>query len=540
MLDELHIHDLALIDDLSVSFSPGLTVLTGETGAGKSMIVNATTLLRGARADSTMVREGADHLRVDGRFFTGDDELVVSRRVGSDGRSRCTVDGSMATVTELGEKVGPLVELAGQHEHQRLLDPKTHVGLLDAWAGERVSGVLAEYEDAYRAAQDAREELRRVEEGVDADRERLEAARDLVRIIDGVDPQEGEYEELLEKMPRLEHGEALTRISEGAYEALSGDDAILAALGSIMDELERARALDPVFAEHVAAARDAQSILGDLSYELRDYADGIEFDPDALDRANQRLADLSRLMRNLGPQISDVLARREEAARLISLVDDHDLVLAEARRTWGLREEELTVAAAALTDARKDAAAVFSTSLAEAIHRLEMEKAGISIGFEDLPRERWTVVGPHRVEFLYSPSIGMEARPLARIASGGEISRVMFAVLDVMGGADDVETIVFDEIDAGVGGTAARALGERMAELARNHQIIVVTHLAQIAAFADRHLVVSRSHGDGGVTTDIDEVTGDDRVLEIARMLSGDTSDASREHARELLERARG
>ncbi len=580
MIDEIQVENLALIRSASLVPARGLTVLTGETGAGKTALLSALKLLMGERADKSAVREGADALTVSGRFFglrghggfledasegvsegapesasdagasgfgtedvrAGDDldaaadELVAIRRVTADGRSRVTLDGRMASVGELTRAVAPAIDLCGQHEHQRLMKPAEHLRMLDAWAGTDVAAALGAYQEAFAQAKDAAAELDRVRAAGEASTARLDEARFTLRQIDAVDPQEGEYDELSAELARSEHAETLATAADAAHAALSGDGGALDALGSAISALEGAARFDESLGAHADSLREAGYILEDVAREARDYRDDVEFDPELLAEKQERMAAMQGLMRAYGPRMEDVLARRAEAAELVSLVDDAAEREAAAQRSVDEAEARLAEAARTLAAARGQAAPRFSEAVTAQMARLEMGGAELACSLEDLPREAWTRAGSQSVEFLFRPGAGMQARPLARIASGGEISRVMLAVKVVLGRVDDVDTLVFDEVDAGVGGSTANALADVLADLAKTHQVIVVTHLAQVAVRGRAHYVVHKTEGaDGMPETDLRKLADDERPAEIARMLSGDATETSLAHAREML-----
>ena len=539
MIDELRVRDVALIRDATIEPAPGLTVLTGETGAGKTALLSSIKLLVGERADAGMVREGAASLEVEGRLFLpGDDEdgTVVRRRVGADGRGRVEISGHLASVRELAERVGATVDLCGQHEHQRLLSVGTHAELLDAWAGAPAAEALAAYRDALDAAEAAAAELARVREMGRATGEKLDEAAFVLRRIDEVDPREGELEEIEAQLPRVEHGEALMAAAGGARELLAGDDGALDALGQAVRELEAAARYDEALAGWASALESALIDVEDVASELRDYADEVDFDPEELERLQTRLSALEGLRRAFGPRMADVFRRREEAREVMAAASDGGELERRAAEELGRREAALAEAADALDAVRADAAPRFAAAVSEQMALLEMGSAELEVALERAPRAEWTRRGPGRVEFLYRPGAGLTARPLRRIASGGEVSRVMLAVKVVLGAADACETLVFDEVDAGVGGATAVALAGVLAHLAETHQVIVVTHLAQVAVAAERHYLVRKRDGASGAPeTTLTQISGEERVAEVARMLSGDTGAASRDLAREML-----
>ncbi len=538
MLEELHVKNLALIEDVTLRFGAGMTVLTGETGAGKTALLGALKLLLGERADAGAVRSGAREAVVEGRFFSAGREVIVRRRVGADGRSRCTLDDEMATVGALAKVVGPLVDLHGQHEHQALLAVSTHVGYLDRWAGEACAMARADYADARLAYKAAALELAELEHRLAAAEANEDYLRFVVEEIDRVDPQVGEDELLGAKLPTLQNAERLSQAAGGAAALLRGDGGALDKVAEAQAVLEKLEGIDPELDAIAARLVEAAAVIDDAGVAARSYRDGIEHDPAALERVLARLSELAGVMKKYGPRLDDVVRKRDEARA--SLLEAHDggAAVTAARERLATCRRDLERAGAALSRVRVAAADGFAQALAAETADLAMPGARFEVAFTDLDFDAWGEDGPQRVEFLYAPAPGQPARPLARIASGGELSRVMLALKGVLGNADTVGTLVFDEVDAGIGGATATAVGRRLVQLAQRHQVIVVTHLAQVAAFADEHLVVSkRLEGDVAVTA-VNEAVGEDRVAEVARLLSGNDSAASRAHAREVLDAA--
>lgn len=537
MIDELHVENIALIREADLVPCAGLTVLTGETGAGKTALLSALKLLMGSRADSSTVREGSDGALVSGRLFAGahDEEgFVVTRRLGADGRSRIKIDGGLASVRELSDRVGPLIDLCGQHEHQRLLDASSHVDMVDAWAGTNIAEALDAYRVALGRAREAAAELERVEAASRTQGSRLEEARFALERIDEVDPQPGEYEELEERLPRAEHAEALASCANDAAESLSGEGGTLDALNTSIAELARMGRVDAKLAEFADTLTGAAISIEDTAADLVRYRDEVDFDPAELASAQERFSAFKGLLRQWGPHMEDVFARRAEAQDLLSLVNDAEAHVARARTARDEAEAALAAAARTLTRRRNAAAPRFCREVGKQMARLEMGRAELVWESRDLPRNRWTMQGPCACELLYRSGSGLTPRPLKRIASGGELSRVMLACKVTLGESDQTDTLVFDEVDAGVGGTTARSLAAVLADLARTHQVIVVTHLAQVAVQGETHYVVRRSDDDVPETSLL-LVEGEDRVNEIARLLSGDASEESLAHARQML-----
>jgi DNA repair protein RecN (Recombination protein N) len=540
MLEELHVRDLALIEDVWLEFGPGMTVLTGETGAGKTALLGALKMLLGERADSGSVRGGASEASVEGRFTASGDEVIARRRLGVDGRSRCMLDSAMATVGALAERLGPLVDLHGQHEHQALLTVATHVGYLDRWAGLEAEQALAAYREARSLHREAVVELARVRQRIDEGAKNADYLRFVIEEVTRVEPRPGEDVLLEARLPSLKHAEQLSAAANDAVTSLRGDGGVADLIGNAEAALRKVAGVDPALDALAERLHEVETLADDIGTALRSYRDSVEHDPRALDDVMTRLGLLGGLMRKYGPTLDDVIAKRDECAAALAAVEDGEGVMREAVEAANAAEDTLRRAADRLSAVRAASAPGFVDALKAAAADLAMNGAVFQVGVESLPFDSWTADGSEKVEFLYSAAKNSPARPLAKIASGGEISRVMLALKSVLGEADSVETLVFDEVDAGIGGATAHAVGRRLAQLARTHQVIVVTHLAQVAAYADAQLVVSRGSSGGDESTSVVGVDGDDRVLELARMLSGNDSAASVAHARELLESAQG
>ena len=539
MLDELRVQNVALIEDASFAPASGLTVLTGETGAGKTALLSSIKLLVGERADASAVREGTDALRVEARFFTSSEDqegIVVSRKVSADGRGRVEIDGHMASVKELAGDIGTSIDLCGQHEHQRLLDVKNHVSMLDAWIGPDIQSYQAEYKDALHAYYVAIAELQRVIEVSQSSNAKIDEASFLVQKIDEVSPKKGELEDLEEQLPRFEHAEALLQAAGGTHELLSSDEGVIDSLSEAVQILQNASTFDATLGSYAESLSSALIEIEDVSSELRSYVGSLDFDEEALEEMQSRMARLQGLMRTYGPGMKDVFKKYQAAQNLLEVTRDTKKLVREAQAEVDKAKDILSVKANALKKVRVAAAPKLCDAVNKQMSHLQMGSAQIELNFEDLPFEQWNKVGSTKIELMYKPSAQMTARPLRKIASGGEVSRVMLACKVVLGESDDCDTLVFDEVDAGVGGTTAVALAEVLAQLAKTHQVIVVTHLPQVAVLASKHYVVSKTEEHNALPiTSLTEVSGTQREEEIARMLSGSITEASLAHAHELL-----
>jgi DNA repair protein RecN (Recombination protein N) len=537
MLRYLRIRNLAVIEQVQVEFEPGLNVLTGETGAGKSVLVEAVGLLLGGRASSDLVRTGADVAQVEAQFQDGDTEVVLRRDVTAQGRSRAFVNGSLVTAGALREFSDRLVELHGQHEHQILMDPESHLTLLDTYAG--LENDLAGVGEAFSKLQALKTELRALQ--LD---ERQKAARvDLLAFqrdeIARARIQPDEDEELTATRQVLVNAEKLQRLSGEAYAALyESDGAVLGALTAIWRRLGDLAALDPRVAPYLETREAIKSQLEDLAFFLRGYADDIDASPARLQEVEDRLVLLERLKRKYGPTLSDVIAHHDTAVQDLEGLAGLD---ARAEAVAG----EVTAAGAqyldrarALSAARRTAADRFASALEGSLSELAMGRTQFAVRFEPPPatEDGWTAAGFDRAEFLVSPNPGEELRPLARIASGGELSRVMLALRSLSVTAGTGRALVFDEVDAGIGGRAADDVGRKLQKLGRDAQVLCITHLPQIAACAGAHYRVSKNVREGRTVTAVHRLAERERAEELARMMAGGTvTESVLASARELL-----
>ena len=529
MLSELHIENLGVIEQLDLVLGKGLTALTGETGAGKTMLVEAIELLVGGRADSTIVRHGAAEARVEGRFVgASGDEHILARVVPAVGRSRAYVDGRLATVASLTEISGDMVDLHGQHAHQSLLSVSTQRDALDRFGQVDLSRLRA-----------ARALLTEIDAGLAAlgGDERLRAREiDLLRFqvgeLDAAEINDAAEDDTLDAEESVLADAAAHRQAGGtAHEALGGDDGAREAVGVALAAVDGRRPFDEV----AGRLRDVLAELDDLVAAARDLTDGITESPTRLDELRERRQLLADMRRKYGDDLASVMAYHADTEDRLRELESHDQRAAEldAARAAALDEER--VAAVEVGRARRAAADPLAAAVQERLQALAMANAAVAVEVgehaEDHPGDR--------VRFLLAANPGAPLLPLNRVASGGELARSMLAlrlVLSNAGGADSaVDTLVFDEVDAGIGGEAAQAVGEALAGLARHHQVLVVTHLAQVAAAADAQISVSKTVRHGATFAAARRLDGAERVEELARMLSGSTSESARVHAEELL-----
>ncbi len=528
VLTELQIENLGVIERLELMLGPGLTALTGETGAGKTMLVEAIELLVGGRADSAVVRLGASEARVDGRFVAADGtETILSRVIPADGRSRAYVNGRLATVSLLAEAAAGSVDLHGQHAHQNLLSVSTQRAALDEYGQVDLAplraarGRLAEI-DAALATLGGDERARARE---------IDLLRYQVAELDAanvVDPSEDAHLDAEESV--LADAVAHRAAGTAAHAVLGDDDGARDALGRALAAIDgRTPYLD-----HAARLHDVLAEVDDLVAELRDIADGIDESPDRLAELRERRQALKDLQRKYGADLAAVMtfhAEADDRLRELERFDERAATL-DAERQAVLTDERR--AAAVVGAARRAAAPDLATAVQRRLRTLAMPNAAVAVEVGEHPDDH----PGDRVQFLLAANPGSPMLPLTRVASGGELARSMLAlrlVLSEAAGTRVHDTLVFDEVDAGIGGEAAQAVGEALALLGRHHQVLVVTHLAQVAAVADTQVAVSKKVKKGATFASARRLDGDERVDEIARMLSGSTTDSARDHARELL-----
>lgn len=522
MLRFLGVRRLAVIDELEVDFAPGLNIITGETGAGKSVLVEAIDLLLGGRASSDMVRTGEDAAAVQAIFedASGQD-TIVRREVSAQGRSRAYLNDALATTTALREFGRSRVELHGQHEQQSLLDPQSHGDVLDSCleSSEHLTHTAAAF-DRWRAAAatlgrttlDAREK-----------RARIEIATFHLQDIDKVRPEAGEDERLDAEHAVLANADRLSRLSSEAYAALyDGQASALSSLGVVWKRLAELAAIDPRFASFLDQRDSVKSALEDLALTLRDYQSAIDAAPERLQIVEDRRAALERLKRKYGPLLSDVLERRRTLAEELRDLDASDDRIARLEAEEAEARSAFLQRATALSDERRRAGTKLGRALERALADLAMPNAVVEVRVTRHSQpETWTARGIDQVEFFLSANPGEEVRPLARIASGGELSRVMLALHSVADADASGRTLVFDEVDAGIGGAAADAVGARLVALGTRHQVICITHLAQVAARPGAHFQISKRVRNGRTTTVLTRLDQAGRETELARMIAG-------------------
>ncbi len=552
MLTDLFIKNFAIIDNLHVEFREGLNVLTGETGAGKSIIIDAVNLVLGSRASAELIRTGEEEATVEAIFDLSrspgilagvaesggecDGELLVKRMVSRSGRNRVFVGGGLSTIAVLTDLAHQLINIYGQHESQTLLKPDNHLLLLDGF------GVLSTMRDEFAALHNTYRQtlaaFRRLDEGEREAARRIDLLSFQSEEIGKAHLFPGEEEELARERQILVHAEKLLHNSQMAFDSLYGGDAsLLGHLRQLLAGVGEIREIDVTLSEVADTLNGAYLQLEDAALALRDYASRVEADPQRLQALDDRLDLIYLLKKKYAPSVAGIIACKEEIDRELEQLGSRE----EARNdlTGKLRELEENMAAlgANLSARREKAAKALKTAMEKELHELAMKNAVFEVALEKLVEPRAS--GMERAEFLFSPNPGEAPKPLARIASGGELSRLMLALKQVHP-ESDVPTLVFDEVDSGIGGATSALVGEKLKRVAAGQQVLCITHLPQVAAFADHHFRVEKQVEGGRTRTTVTRLGGEQRVKEMARMLGGvKITEKTMEHAREMLEQAR-
>ncbi len=550
MLKELRIRDLAVVDDLTVEVSSGLTAMTGETGAGKSIVVEALSLLVGGRPSIDMIRSGSAKAVVEGRFEIGDSAplmkacedsgidaedgwLILRRELRREGRHRAWVNASPATTSLLKALGGRLLDLHGQHEHQRLLDRREQRRILDAYGANL--DLVAEVGVAHESVRKLAEELATVRETARAGLERSDYLRFKAEEIEAAGLEAGEDERLDAEARRLGHSEELIDLSGGLNAALyESEGSIVDRLGALGKDLGELARIDEAGQGFLDLHESALRAIEELGRGLGAYRDAVDHDPGRLDEIRRRMDEIYRLKRKYGDSVEAVIEAGRLARGELDGIEGADDEIARLEAAIATESKRLDALSTSLTAARRKAAGALEKAVESSLPELGLEGGRFEVTLEAL--ESTGPTGAERVAFLVSLNPGFPVGPLNRVASGGEMSRLMLAMKTALVAVDEVPILVFDEVDAGIGGEVANRVGERLVGVASKHQVLVVTHLAQIAARADSHFVVMKAARDGSTSTAVTPIAGGARVEELARMLGGDPdSRKSRAHAEELL-----
>lgn len=557
MLKSLTIKDFAIIDEIEVDFEEGLTVITGETGAGKSIIIDALGLVLGGRAYTEFIRSGADESSVEALFdisktdkakkaiealdlSSKGDELLIRRTISRDGKNKVSINGKIATLSMLEEITQYLVDIYGQHEHHSLLKQENHLDILDDFGG------LIPIRQNYRSQWDEYLNLRnQLEELAKREKERsirLDYLDFVIKEIEKAHPVPGELENLISEKEILRNANLLMERTTISYERLyGGDNSLVGELKAIENFLSEAAGIDPQIAEAVKSLESVRFMIEDTAFALHGYAEKIESNPARLEEVEERIEVLTRICKKYGGSIESSLKFLDECRREREKLTDSDRLIGVLRKKMEEKLKEAKKSAQELGEKRIKAAHDLSKKIEAELAQLGMKGSRFEVKFTKIEKEEGlSGSGAETAEFFISPNLGEELKPLIKTASGGELSRIMLAIKSVLHGAGEVPTLVFDEIDAGIGGASGEVVGRKMRKLAKTSQVLCVTHLPQIASFAHHHKAVSKVVKGPRTVTRLKKLSEDERINEVARMLAGSTmSESARKTAKEMMERGK-
>lgn len=555
MLSELSIKNFAIIDHLTVSFEKGLTVITGETGAGKSIIIDAIQLLIGGRGSAEYVRHGEKKAEIEGLFQMDEQDhpvyekmeqfgfeledgmIVLHREIFQSGKSVCRVNGKLVTISILREIGGTLVDIHGQHEHQALLDESKHLSLLDHFAAEKITPALKEYKDVYERYQKTMQKLRSLTENEQQMAQRLDLLTFQMNEIQQAQLQLHEDEQLNEEKRKLSNFEKIFESLSFAYNGLQGEQKGLDWIGLVMSNLEDVANLDSSYKELFETVSNSFYMLEELASSIRDELDRLHFNPERLNEVQERLNEINLLKRKYGSTIEEILEYGAKIEEELETLQNREGHIEQLESQLSSIKKDLLVEAKELTNIRKKFAKLLTQLIEKELKELYMEKTKFEVKFSN--RNDFSHDGMDIVEFYISPNKGEPLKPLSKIASGGELSRIILALKTIFAKYEGKTSIVFDEVDTGVSGRVAQAIAEKIYHISTYSQVLCITHLPQVAAMADTHMFISKKERKGRTTTSVSILDKDEKIKEISRMISGvEITDITREHAKELLQLA--
>lgn len=545
MLKELRIRNLAIIDDLKIRFRPGLNVLTGETGAGKSIIVDALGIALGERAQTEMIKAGENDASVEAFFEVSnsaileqmgipcEDGIILRRNISAAGKGRAYINDTIVNIQSLSETGKTLVDIHGQHEHQSLLFPEHQMSLLDFYG--KLQDRRQEVEEMFYEVQSLKKELSEFKTNIKERAQRIDLLRFQINEIDAAVLKHGEKESLKEEKGILSNLSKLNELTETAYAILyESEDACIGRLSSVVAKLREMYSIDPSISESLSLLESAMPLLEDAAVSLRGHKEKYDLDPQRLEDVEERLENIKKLEKKYGDGIDSILRYRDGAEKELTSLSKADEKTDMVENQLKEKENMLLDAAAKLSELRKRIAEDISRAAEKILKELAFEKAEFRVDIKPSPLSSR---GIDAVEFLFSANPGEPLKPLSKVASGGELSRIMLSLKNILADVDRIPVLIFDEVDAGIGGRTADSVGARLKKLSKTHQVICITHLPQIASIADFHLMTEKSQKKDRVCVRIKELSNSERTAEIARMLSGKITDVSLQHAGELLER---
>ncbi|ANU11144.1 DNA repair protein recN (recombination protein N) [Planococcus antarcticus DSM 14505] len=554
MLRELDIRNFAIIDALTVSFSEGLTVLTGETGAGKSIIIDAVHLLAGGRGSQEFIRHGAKKAEIEGLFSLEDEQhpvfrrleefgiswsdgdILLRRELNDKGKNVCRINGKLVTISILREVGASLIDIHGQHETQELMDEKQHLHLLDQFAGKSLTKSKESYTHTFDKYTKLKREFSSYTENEQQIAQRIDLLTFQLQEIEAAELVLGEEEELVQERKKLQNFNKIYESISAAHEAIQGESKGLDWIGSAMSELEHAASVDETFTGSSETLSSAFYLIQDTGTEIKRILDDMEFDPARLNDIEQRLAVIQSLKRKYGASVEDILLYHEKQTDELDKLVNRDQRYQLDQEKLKELTEDLRVEAEELTILRRKAAKSLGKAIMEQLQELHMAKASFEVNFSVLPNSRFDRNGHDAISFYISTNLGEPLKPLTKVASGGELSRMMLALKTIFSKHQGITSIIFDEVDTGVSGRVAQAIAEKIAAISVHSQVLCISHLPQVAAMADQHLFIEKKVDKQRTTTAVTELDGRERTEEMSRMLSGaEITDLTLQHAEELL-----
>lgn len=536
MIHHISIENFAIIENTSIDFEEGLNIITGETGSGKSIVIEAISLALGSRADSAFVRHGAQKAVVQLAGELYDEEIVITREVSAAGKNLCKLNGQLVTLGELSETCRRLADIHGQYDNQSLLNPDNHIKLVDSFHGETIAPLKETYQDAYTAYQDAKSRLNKLLSAEQDNLKKLDFYRFEQSEIENAQLTPGEDESLSERISILQNSEKIFDAVETSYELLSsGERDVISSMGTGLHALQGISEYSKEIQALTEEFADIYYRLEDLSSELRRIRDDVTFSPEELDDSIARISQIDGLKKKYGSTIEEILTYYDTISEELNQIENFDDVKAQLQAETEATYSALSEKAGQLTEARKASAKELESAIERELHDLNFGSAKLSIDFQ--PSESFGPDGNDNVEFLISTNKGEPLKPLVKIASGGEISRIMLAIKNITGTYDNIPTMIFDEIDAGISGITASIVGRKLYQIAKNHQIICITHLPQIAASGDTHYRIYKEETDSSTFTTVEKLSAAETIDEIARLLGGENiTETTRKSAVELME----
>lgn len=535
MIQHLLIQNFAIIENTEIEFEDGLNIITGETGSGKSIVIEAVSLALGARADSSFVRSGKDKAVIQLAASLDGQDYVITREISATGKNLCRLNGQLVTLGEISALASRIADIHGQYDNQNLRDPRQHLTLVDQYRDAEISPLRAEFDAAYAAYKESRGQLDTLLKSEKESRKQADFYRFELAEIQRVDPAPEEDEELTEQIAILQNSEKIFSAVESAYGPLDENEFnVLSLMGNIQSSLESIRNFSREFAETADIFNDAYYGLQDVAARLAGIREQISFRPEELDKLISRLDQIDELKKKYGGSIGDVLAYRDRIQQELSQLENFDELRGTLEQETKQRLRALRTSAAALTGARRASAEALGQAIEAELHDLNFDSARFEIRISAAPAI--SAEGGDEAEILISTNRGEPLKPLIRVASGGEISRIMLAIKNITGTYDKIPTMIFDEIDAGISGIAASIVGRKLREISSSHQIICITHLPQIAACGDANYRICKETDANSTYTHVDRLDEEATVDEIARLLGGEIiTETTRRSARELI-----